>query len=187
MSSPAHEQASGYPQAIQGLGSVAAPLLAGFSLTLVIYTLTSTASFRWPNAVLALILAAALSLITAVQCALVARFYLVPGAHGAEQARLAAAHGLWARRVERLYNAGILLLFSGITVALVPPGPLAEMGARLAAIAVGLLGLAVAALWMGSQHLPLLDRITARFLEEPPEGSAPQGRVAAGETAKEDA
>jgi MFS family permease len=187
VSSPAHEQASGYPQAIQGLGSVAAPLLAGFSLTLVIYTLTSTASFRWPNAVLALILAAALSLITAVQCAMVARFYAVPDGPASERLRLMASHALWARRVEKLYNAGILLLLTGITVALVPPGSLAEMGARPAAIVVGLLGLAGATLWMGSEHLSLFRRITARFLDDPPEGSAPAGRVGVGETAKEDA
>jgi MFS family permease len=174
----------GYPEAIQGLGSVAAPLLAGFSFTLVVYTLTATAAFRWPNAVLVLILGAALALITSVQCAMVARLFVVgprtgPG-HG-------AAHRLWARRTERLYNAGILLLLAGITVALVPPGPPGEMGARLAAIAVGLLGLAGAGLWMGAAHPPA-RWIASRFLAEPAaEGSSPRTRVAAGETAKEDA
>jgi hypothetical protein len=175
----------GYPEAIHSQGSVAAPLLAGFSLTLVVYTLTATEAFRWPNAALALMLAAAFSLLLSVQCAVVARsFTVTPGELEAwwpdageperrrlnrrEQFRHAAAHLLWARRSERLYLAGILLLFGGITIALVPPQPLAEIPpARLLALGVGVAGLAVAAAWMAAPRLPT-SWIEERMLREPP-------------------
>ncbi|HSK15229.1 MAG TPA: hypothetical protein VK915_03580 [Gaiellaceae bacterium] len=169
----------GHPEAIHSLGSVAAPLLAGFSLTLVAYTLTETQAFRWPDAALALIMGAVLALIGCVQCTMCARLFHVTPAeleswwpdaddparadlNRREQARLADSHRLWARRAQVLYNGGILLLLAGITVALVPPGPLAP--ARLAALAVGLLGLAVALLWIASVLAPL-GRVAGRFLE----------------------
>jgi MFS family permease len=149
----------GYPEAIHSLGSVAAPLLAGFSLTLVVYTLTATEAFRWPNLALVLIMSAVLALIGCVQCTMCARLFLAPGR---QEPRLAAAHRLWAKRAQVLYNGGVLLLLAGITVALVPPGPVAP--ARLAAVGVGLLGLAVALLWIASA-LPPVGRVAARFLE----------------------
>jgi MFS family permease len=149
----------GYAEAIHSMGSVAAPLLAGFGLTLVLYTLTATGSFKWANAVLALMMGAALALIGCVQCTVCARLFTPPAGLALdprEERELASAHRVWAARAERLYNLGILLLFGGVTVALVPPLPLRELPpARLLAVAVGLAGLAVAVAWIAAG----LDRV----------------------------
>jgi hypothetical protein len=147
----------GYPHAIDSIGSVAAPLLAGFSLTFVVYTLTATDAFRWPNLVLCLMVAAALALIGVVQCAAVARLFSAapPARRGPGGARLLAQHRLWARRAEKLYNGGILLLLSGVAAALVPPEAAAGLGGRLVAIAVAVAGLLGAALWMAAPYRPV--------------------------------
>jgi uncharacterized membrane protein YdbT with pleckstrin-like domain len=57
----------GAPAAIEMMGSVAAPLLAGFSLTLLILVITNSDAFRWPGLVLVAFAVSAVTLISVVQ------------------------------------------------------------------------------------------------------------------------
>jgi hypothetical protein len=130
----------GSAAAVQSVGSVAAPLLAGFSFTLVGLVLASPERFRWPGTSLLLLTLAGLSLVTAVQCAAWARkwdptpaellnwwpdFGNLPAEARQqvyeEQRVHAGHHDRWARVTRLAYNAGILSLLAAITVSLVPP------------------------------------------------------------------
>lgn len=59
----------GYGSAIDSVGSVAAPLLAGFCLATVIIVSDDAANFRWPGAVLLALAIAAVAFVGSVQCA----------------------------------------------------------------------------------------------------------------------
>jgi hypothetical protein len=81
----------GISEAVGAAGTVAAPLLAGFSVTLIVLTLelittplsarqgvglaSTSDPIRWPNLALSLLVAATISLLMAVQCAFWARQY----------------------------------------------------------------------------------------------------------------
>lgn len=65
----------GAPAAIEMMGSVAAPLLAGFSLTLLILVITNPDAFRWPGLVLVAFAVSAVTLISVVQFTFWARSY----------------------------------------------------------------------------------------------------------------
>jgi hypothetical protein len=149
----------GAPGALQSAGTVAAPLLAGFSFTLVGLVLTSPGTLRWPDASLVLLTAAGLFLITAVQGASWARrwdvtpteilswwpnFEWLPDAlqeqvfseqhtHSKRQAR-------WARATRLAYNGGILSLLAGMTVLLAPPKHQPIVSLRGLAMLLALLG-----------------------------------------------
>jgi hypothetical protein len=126
--------------AVQSVGSIAAPLLAGFSFTLVGLVLASPDRIRWPGASLVLLTTAGLCLVAAVQCAAWARRWdptpaellnWWPGFETLpveardqvyEEQRLhASRHSCWARATRLFYNLGILSLLASVTVLLVPP------------------------------------------------------------------
>src|ERR1700733_12727628 len=68
----------GYLESIQAAGSVAAPLLAGASFTLVALVLQSTTPFgRWQNLALLLLVGAGLAQVFAVQSVVWTRRYMV--------------------------------------------------------------------------------------------------------------
>ena len=157
----------GAPGALQSAGTVAAPLLAGFSFTLVGLVLTSPGTIRWPDASLALLTAAGLFLITAVQSASWARrwdvtpteilgwwpnFEWLPEAiqeqvfseqhtHSRRQAR-------WARATRLAYNGGILSLLAGMTVLLAPPERQPIVSFRGLAMLLALLGFFAEMIWV---------------------------------------
>jgi MFS family permease len=129
----------GYPAAIGSASAVAAPLLAGFAITVIAQLLTQHVGLRWPSATLAVLAAAAALLIATVQLGFWARqWHVTPAeleswwpdhdeqdrweqlrsdqAFYAENFRLAAA---WVRRT---YNGGILALLIGLGLAFVPQG-----------------------------------------------------------------
>jgi hypothetical protein len=133
----------GHPEAIQTAGTVAAPLLAGFSLTMVTVLLptiskTSRSFGRWPDLSLGLLLFAAILLIMAVQFAMHARSYQVtpdelmswwgrPGGRPSKsmlwnQKVHAGRNRFWARLTQWAYNIGILFLLAALPVTLLPPG-----------------------------------------------------------------
>jgi len=128
----------GYGNAIDSVGSVASPLLAGFSLASVIVVADDADHFRWPGAtVLALGIAAAI-LIGAVQCAYNARQYLWSASEvsnwwpdmkeGSERETLLRGEQsvgfhhweVWARWTRITYYCGILALLAGLALALPP-------------------------------------------------------------------
>lgn len=161
-----------YLESIQAAGSVAAPLLAGASFTLVALVLQSPKPFgRWQDVSLLLFVAAGLAQIFAVQSVIWTRRYMVTPDelkqwlpddftdHGErptqwlqlfqrfydERARR------WAQRTRAWINAGITLLLVGIAVGVVPPGPVGSV--RWLVIAVAWAGVAVEASWVAAMAL----------------------------------
>jgi hypothetical protein len=128
----------GYGTAIDSLGSVASPLLAGFSLTSVIVVSVDSDKFRWPGAVLLALTVAAVTFIGSVQCAYNSRQYLWSGAEvrdwwpemdqdtGLERqlrGQQAEAYFLWeawAKWTRWTFNCGILALLVGLGMGLAP-------------------------------------------------------------------
>src|SRR3984957_16935100 len=133
----------GYLESVQAAGSVAAPLLAGASFTLVALVLQSTTPFgRWQDLALLLLVAAGLAQVFAVQSVVWTRRYMVtpddlrqwypddfcdPGERPTRW--LLNVQGInnqlaekWADRTRRWMNAGISLLLAGIAVGVVPTG-----------------------------------------------------------------
>jgi O-antigen/teichoic acid export membrane protein len=134
----------GHPQAVQSVGTVVAPLLAGFSISLTVLVIDRGDALWCEDLALGLLVAAAGALLVAIQCAYSARQYLVApdeieawrpdvGLRGelgrearddvrAEQRGHAALHERWAERFRRSYHAGILLLLLALVAILLPAG-----------------------------------------------------------------
>jgi len=157
----------GYQESIQAAGSVAAPLLAGASFTLVALVLQSSTPFgRWQDLALLLLVAAGLAQIFAVQSVIwTRRFMATPDelrqwfpddfTDGGErptqwllnmQESNDQSATKWAQRTRLSINAGISLLLAGIAVGVVPPGHISPL--RWAVITVAWVGVAVEATWV---------------------------------------
>lgn len=128
----------GYPQAVDSAGSVAAPLLAGFSITLLGIAIASSTGMRWANEAMVALAAATGLLVFAVQAAFIARsFHVTPAellgwwAEPDKNPGLAQLHqwqaehkvnyDIWAARFRLSYNLGLVLLLAGVALCLVPP------------------------------------------------------------------
>lgn len=159
----------GRPAAIENVGTSAAPLLAGFSITLVGLILQIPhvdTAIAQPNIAIAMLVAAALLLINAVQCAFNARQYHVPAdeweslvglfPEGERRAQLLENQVKWSTRrarwtawTRRLYNVGVLVLLGAVALTLLPPGPVSHIDtARLVAVAFAVIGLLLEAVWV---------------------------------------
>jgi hypothetical protein len=151
--------------AVDGLGGTAAPLLAGFSITLMVLVIELAASLRWPDLALVLLGIAAVTFLQVVQLNARARGYAVTPAQVREwypdfddpdrQAVVARElrhhRACWAylvRRTRLRYNLGILALLCAIAVVLIPSGQVG--GWRVAAIAVTVAG-------VGLELLEIID------------------------------
>lgn len=120
------------------MGSVAAPLLAGFAIAMLGLVLQIEDDVRWPDAALLLLAGAAVLLLASVQFAFRSRLYGVTPTQVTEwhedfesdverrqrvRAELQAgrtAYRSWSSRARRAYNAGIIMLLAGLAVTLVP-------------------------------------------------------------------
>jgi hypothetical protein len=157
----------GYSDAVDRVGTTAAPLLAGFALTLIGLTVTADTSVRWVVPTLALLVLAALLLIGAVQASFNARSWYIPLSDF--MARLEATpegqrtvitgtyvqgltkHAFWLTATRYAYNLGILLLLAGLVFVLLPQGEISS--ARYAVIGLALLGFVLEALWLLSGEI----------------------------------
>jgi len=134
----------GRPASVDAAGTVAAPLLAGFSITFVglILSASDGASIPLREPALAVLVLAALLLLGCVQCAFWARLYTVtpqdlmpwwPDLHGGStnaqlrhrqirgaQWRYAHLSELWLERARWTYHGGILALLASVALVLVP-------------------------------------------------------------------
>jgi hypothetical protein len=161
-----------YLESIQAAGTVAAPLLAGASFTLVALILQSPTPFgRWEDFSLLLFVAAGLAQIFAVQSVIWTRRYMATpddlrqwfpddftgrGERPTQWLQLFQRFNderarRWAGRTRAWINAGITLLLAGIAVAVVPPGPISSV--RWPVITVAWIGVAVEASWVASMVL----------------------------------
>jgi hypothetical protein len=140
------------------MGTVVAPLLAGFSITLLGLVISAHEYIRWPDLALLLLAAASVLLLSVVQFTYRAHRYATTPDEAKswypeierdlEQSNRVheelrnhrACHQFWAGRARRLYNVAICVLLLGIAVVLIPSGPLGPL--RMAPAGVVLLGLA---------------------------------------------
>lgn len=142
----------GSAEAFTSMGTIAAPLLAGFSLAgfLQVLTLGST-DVRWRSAPLLFLMIAAACLILTVQAAFWARQHQVTPSDMTEwwpdwkqpyrarmlhreQAEHNAAFRRWSKLARVTYELGLLSLITALTLLAVPP---ASKGDPLRWIAVG--------------------------------------------------
>jgi hypothetical protein len=148
---------------IDSVSSVAAPLLAGGALALAGVVVQQETSLRYPGVVLVLLVAAVLMFVTAVQCGFWARQYAVtpeeigqwwPAANPArwrvirdEQHHHAARHAMWSGRTAFAFNAGILLLWVALGLAVTPKEGMQEPMWRWVAAGLAGLGALVEVAW----------------------------------------
>ena len=149
----------GSPEALENLGTSAAPLLAGFAFALVGLLLDKGSSLWEPDIALLLLVLAGVLLIGAVEFAFNARRFQVPpgdyvafreiavedGFPKAELQKLQvswrAYHAKWAAWARRTYNAAIVVLFFAMAFVLVPhSGPAHMAPVRAAAVAIPAFG-----------------------------------------------
>jgi MFS family permease len=165
----------GYGEAVQSAGTIAAPLLAGFTITLIGLLVPSQESIRYPDVALAILMGAVACLLAAVQCAYAARQFLVtpeeieawwPGMdrleqpYGedwvkrryAEQRAHSELHSRWGRRFRYTYHAGIMLVLLGLVVVLLPPAhpPGGIMFSRWLAVALAALAFLAEVVWIST-------------------------------------
>lgn len=180
----------GSQEALTSMGTIAAPLLAGFSLAAVVQTLTLTSSeTRWSNASVLLFLLAAVLLIAAVQAAFWARQYqtspseikdwwpdadrtdrLAQLRHG--QKLHAAGFRVWTNRARVVYDAGLLCLIAALTILAVPAASDNRGSAlRWVAVAVGALAFVCEVIWIAGSFAPNKWKWSARLLMPPDIGS----------------
>jgi hypothetical protein len=158
----------GYAAAIQSMGTVAAPLLAGVSAALVALVIQNEEAFEWANASLLALIAAVFGFLATVQCAFRARQYAVtppeieawhatPIGAGSreimrrEQRYYYAEHERWSDLASYAYDFGLLFFLVGVTAATVPNGGLsAASDGRLAVFALALAGVVGEFIWIAN-------------------------------------
>jgi hypothetical protein len=160
----------GYAAAIDSIGSLAAPFLAGVSGALAIFVMQNEAAFGWANVSLLLLIGASLAFVAALQFSFWARqFASTPGEIEmwwsdeaiSEHERLhheqhddMQQHRRWANRVRWSYNLGLLAFLLGLASCLVPARGLIEAsGGRQVVVGLVVLGLVAELAWIRqTQH-----------------------------------
>jgi MFS family permease len=159
-----HPKPLGYPEAFTAMGLNAAPLLAGFSLTLIGLVVQAERQFRWPSLLLVLLVLAMLFFVFALQCTFHARQFFAPpadwqqwfpgtefeAARKAGQAHEAQQWRVWVNRARLSYRAGLLALLAALPVLLVPARSHPISAGRWVAIICACAGIATELTWLYS-------------------------------------
>jgi hypothetical protein len=128
----------GEPAAHQGMGSVAAPLLAGFSLTFLGLVIQGEDKLRYPSLAILLLTITSILFVFAVQSTFWARLYWFTPTEAEEwwpdfrndpqrrerireeQWSSRILYRRWSVRARRTYNSAIVMLYTALAVALIP-------------------------------------------------------------------
>jgi hypothetical protein len=159
------------------ISSAAAPLLAGFALTILLLVLPNTTAgdetttfTRWPEAVICLLTIAAVLLVNTVQAGAHARSHHVSTAVVTEwfgdklmKPDAVANHvrqeigeaRRWVDITRRLYQAGILMLLLAIALLLVPPEDQPVNGWRVLSLSVAGAAALLESLWVSRNALEI--------------------------------
>jgi len=128
---------------VNSVGTVALPLLAGFSITAVVVVSEDPTNFRWPGATTLVLAFAAVVLIVAVQCSYHAHVYL--SKHDPDHKKGVT----WAKRTRGFYDAGLLALILGLALIVAPHGAIGIQGAfRWIAVALAVLAFIGEVIWL---------------------------------------
>jgi hypothetical protein len=174
----------GEAEALNSMGAIAAPLLAGFSLAAMVQTLTITTSdTRWPETALLLFMLAAVLFVATVQAMFWARGYQTspseikawwPDATDPERLKLlrdeqkwhAAGFRMWSNRARVAYAAALLCLLAALTLLAVPAESHGQVPSlRWLAVAIGGVAFIAEALWITGSFTNA--RWMARLLQPP--------------------
>jgi CHASE1-domain containing sensor protein len=126
---------------IKSVGDISAPVLAGFSVTVVIVVSDNAGSFRWPGWAILALTVAAIALIATLQCARHALKNRWPRADEAIAPKLrkhiwylkltpGERAWFWRRRTRNFYHSGLTALLAGLALTLAPPSGAREEGVR---------------------------------------------------------
>jgi hypothetical protein len=155
----------GYAAAIQSMGTIAAPLLAGISFALAVQVQDAPGSFYATGALL-LLVAGAFGFVASVQFAFRARQFSVTPTEiemwhpnpseparremlRTEQRYCMANHRAWAKWAGWAYDFGIVAFSLGVTAALVPPAGLGgASNGRVAVVVLALAGVVAEIGWL---------------------------------------
>ena len=176
----------GEAEALNSMGTIAAPLLAGISLAAMVQTLAITATeARRPDVALLLFMLAAVLFVTTVQAMFWARGYQTtpkemkdwwPDAEEHErlkqlrrdQKRHAVGFRMWSSRARVTYSAAVLSLLAALTILAVPPESYAQAPFwRWLAVAVGSAAFIFEAGWTAGSFTGL--KWLKRLLQPPSE------------------
>ena len=179
-----------YPNALDGMGTIAAPLLATVSIALLAVVLPSAQDFRLVNGVLLLLVLAAVAFIATVECSCIARQYVVTPSQLREwwpdfDSRLTSLRReqryykdrfkLWSNRARSAYDAGLIALGLAVTILLVPPGHINSW--RVVAIALAAAAVVSEIAWIINTRTRQAE---ATFPEVGPESGSSSGASAPG-------
>lgn len=154
----------GEQPAMEAITSIAAPLLAGFSVTVAILVVTSAGDLRWPAIAMLAAMLAAVLLIACVEFAAWARQYAAtPEDYRTwfddadtkdgrtvivdEMTRLRELWEVWAGRARISYNGGITLLLVALGLTAAPPAGVAQHGLRWTASGVAFVAAGLEVIW----------------------------------------
>jgi hypothetical protein len=173
-------QPYGLSKAMDGMGAVAAPLLAAGALGLLGLVLQVETQLRWASLALLLLVASSSSLVFAVQATSWMRQYDVTPSefsewHDDADMRLAELRDIqwtyqgelrvWESRARRAFQVGVAALYAAVAVVLVPQGDIGLT--RGIAIGVATLASAAEGLWSSLMWL-LTGRFTRRIRNTKP-------------------
>jgi hypothetical protein len=158
----------GRGSATDSMTGIAAPLLAGFSLTLIGVIAQDPTNFRWPGATLVTLVITMSLLIASVQFGFHARARLYSAAEIrdwrpdffekkqdilAEQQRFHEAQWeLWADRARLTYNAAICILAVSLAMTVAPSHGSKEVALRWSASALALAGGVAEVSWIAADY-----------------------------------
>ncbi|MGC4812849.1 hypothetical protein ACLQ29_20190 [Micromonospora sp. DT228] len=163
----------GEPAAVDMISTIAAPVLAGFSIALLGVVAQAPANFRWPGVALLLLLLTAILFVMCLQCGFWARQYLVSRGEAAawfddfdsttrqeqvrrEQVAYGHVYEGWARRSKLFYRMALQTMFAALLVVLLPTAGgdgAMQSGWRWAAASLAALAFVFEALWIVSVQL----------------------------------
>ena len=137
----------------KSVGETAAPILAGFSITVVIVVSDDARDFRWPGWAILALTVSAIALIGALQSAKYAQG-LWPGANRPRGSQwwthtryfeLNPAERItwWAKWTRWFYHLGLAALLAGLAFTLAPPDGAGQGGLRWAASVLAFFAFAV--------------------------------------------
>lgn len=154
----------GAASALDSMGSVSAPLLAGFSLSITTIVLTTSDALRWPGITAAFSTFAALALIASVQFAFWAKQNVAtpsdmrewwddsdtPAGRPfriTELERYRKVYNAYSRRARLTYDLGIVALLASLGSALAPPTHANQPFLRWTSAGVVLIAVGVEVAW----------------------------------------
>ena len=164
--SPSNAASESLDAWIKSVGDISAPVLAGFSVTVVVVVSDNARSFRWPGWAIIALTIAAIALVATLQCARHALKSRWPRSDETGDSKLwqriwylkltaEERAWFWRKRTRNFYHSGLTALLAGLALTLAPPSGAGEEGLRWFASGLAFVACGVEALaFLIGSHLP---------------------------------